>query len=64
MLAGVNEFAMAINDFLWNWPLIILFFVTACVITAALHFVQIRYFFRAWSLLVTPGSVKEGKRVI
>ena len=62
MLAGVNEFAMAINDFLWNWPLIILFFVTACVITAALHFVQIRYFFRAWSLLVTPGSVKEGKK--
>ncbi len=59
MLDVLNAYAVAINDFLWNWPLIIVFFIAASIITVALKFVQIRYFFRAWKLLLMPDSVKE-----
>lgn len=62
MLDFLNIYAMAINGFLWNWPLIILFFISATIITFALGFVQFRYFFKAWKLLLMPGSVKEGQK--
>lgn len=62
MLETVNNLAMLLNDFLWNWPLIIIFFVTATIITIALRFVQIRYFFTAWKLLLLPGSVAKGTK--
>lgn len=58
MIAALNDIAIAINNFLWNWPLIILFFIAAFIITFCLKFIQIRYFVGAWQLLLKPSSVK------
>ncbi len=44
----------ATNDFVWGWPLIIFFIAIGLIATFALDFVQFRYFFKAWRLVLAP----------
>jgi AGCS family alanine or glycine:cation symporter len=58
----LNDGILAINNFLWGWPLIIFFVVVAGIISISLRFVQFRYFTTAWKLLLSPNDVQSGKK--
>ncbi len=50
----INQIIIMLKDYLWGWPLIIAMIVVGTLTTVATHFVQIRYFFTAWRLLIFP----------
>lgn len=53
-VAYLESLVKGINDVLWSWPLIIFFLVVGFIATIALKFVQFRYFFKAWGLVLAP----------
>lgn len=46
----------AINDVLWGWPLIIFFVLVGIISTLYLYFVQIRYLFSAFKMVLLPEA--------
>ena len=58
---SINDWILTLNNYSW-WPTIIFFVGIACIITLVLNFVQFRYFFTAWKLLLFPGAVKAGNK--
>ncbi len=44
------------DQFLWGWPLIILFLAVSVIVMLALRFVQIRYFIDAWHMVFHPSK--------
>jgi alanine or glycine:cation symporter, AGCS family len=50
----LNNWVKAINDIVWGWPLIIFFIAVGLIATIALNFIQFRYFFKAWKLVLAP----------
>lgn len=50
----LNQWALWLNDVVWSWPLIIFLMSAGIFITCSLHFVQFRYFFKSWKLLLSP----------
>lgn len=51
---NLSYWVKAVNDFVWGWPLIIFFIAIGLIATFALDFVQFRYFFKAWRLVLAP----------
>lgn len=43
-----------LNDLLWGWPIIIFFIGIGAFATIALNFIQVRYFAKAWRLVLAP----------
>ncbi len=50
----LNQWALWLNDVVWGWPLVIFILSAGFVITCCLNFVQFRYFFKSWKLLLAP----------
>src|SRR2546430_2557443 len=55
----LNNWVKAINDIVWGWPLIIFFMVVGLIATFATQFVQFRYFFKSWRLVLAPQEHKK-----
>ena len=54
ILYHLEHTAHVINEIMWGWPLIIFVILAGIIMTCALDFVQVRYFFQAWKFLLTP----------
>ena len=52
---------MVIKDYLWGWPMLLTIIGVGLLATVATYFVQIRYFFTAWSLLLFPKKGELGE---
>lgn len=52
----IENLIQASNDFLWGWPLIILFIGVGVAATYMLNFAQFRYFLKSWKLLLFPDK--------
>lgn len=46
--------ARQVSDFLWGWPLIIIFLAFGIFATCYLYFAQFRYFITSWKLVLFP----------
>lgn len=58
----LNTWVNFINSIVWGWPLIIAFMAVGLIATFALQFVQFRYFFKAWSLVLSPHEHAKSKQ--
>jgi alanine or glycine:cation symporter, AGCS family len=56
---SINDVIVMFVDYLWGWPLIIATLVFGVAATVATCFVQVRYFFTAWRLLLFPKKSKQ-----
>ncbi len=54
LLACLSSGVKVLNDLIWGWPLIIFFMLVGALATIMLRFVQIRYFVKAWQLVLRP----------
>lgn len=52
----------SISDIIWGWPLILAFMAIGLITTVALNFVQFRYFFHSWKLVLFPGKAAQIKQ--
>ncbi len=50
----LSDYAKALNNLLWSWPLIAFFMLVGLLATVSLKFVQFRYFFKSWQLVFSP----------
>ncbi|MCL4361552.1 amino acid carrier protein [Candidatus Dependentiae bacterium] len=53
----IADIIQNVNDFLWGWPIIIFFIAAGAIATYQLKFLQFRYFFQSWKLLLKPGAM-------
>ena len=60
---NLNEILIQAGQKIWGWPLILYVLVASIVVTLALSFVQFRYFFKAWHLVLFPekSTAKHGE---
>lgn len=56
---NLNELAIKVSDWIWGWPLILVFVAVGVVATVMLNFVQFRYFFRSWKLVLFPAKAEK-----
>lgn len=56
---NITVLADSFNQFLWGWPLLIIFLGSALIVTLALNFIQVRKFFAAWRLVLQPTPAEE-----
>lgn len=56
----ISQYVKQINDILWSWPLIIFFILVGLIATIASNFVQIRYFFKSFKLVLAPQEQEKG----
>jgi alanine or glycine:cation symporter, AGCS family len=54
MFDALALLARQVSDFLWGWPLIIIFLVFGTFATCYLYFAQFRFFFTSWKLVLSP----------
>lgn len=54
MFEALAKLAMQVSDFLWGWPLIIIFLSFGIFSTCYLYFAQFRYFLTAFRLVLFP----------
>lgn len=52
----LDNFVKSLNNLVWGWPLIIAFIAVGIITTIALRFIQIRYFAKAWRLMLSPAE--------
>lgn len=57
----LNALILRATDLICGWPLVIYVFGTSIIVTVALGFVQIRYFFAAWKNVLFSESQKKLK---
>lgn len=55
----LNKIALDISQILWGWPLIIIFSAVGILTTIALNFIQFRYFFTSWKLVLFAENEKS-----
>lgn len=53
----------SLGQFAWGWPFLSVLLGTGIIATFLLGFVQIRYFFTSWKLLLTPVAGAEGAEI-
>ena len=53
-MIGLNDLAIRISNWIWGWPLIIVFISVGVLATFMLKFVQFRYFFTSCRLVLFP----------
>ena len=53
---NINLAINALNNFLWQWPMIVFVAGAALIITVYLRGIQFTHFLKAWKLLFTPTS--------
>jgi len=57
---NISAAIILLKDYLWGWPFVLTILVVGFAVTLATHFVQIRYFFKAWQLLLMPKKKELG----
>ncbi len=58
----LNSTILLLRDYLWGWPLIITMLSIGSIVTIVTGFVQLRYFTRAWRLLLIPKKNELGQQ--
>lgn len=53
-MIGLNDLAIRISDWIWGWPLIIVFISAGVLATLMLNFVQFRYFLASCRMVLFP----------
>lgn len=48
-----------VSDFIWGWPLIIIFLLFGIFATGYLYFAQFRYFLASWKLVLFPAEMEQ-----
>lgn len=60
-MINLNQLAIGINDWIWGWPLLIVFLSTGILATLMLNFVQFRYFVRSFKMVLFPTKSETEK---
>lgn len=55
---SLTQYVQFIDNMIWGWPLLIFILATGFIMTIALSFVQFRYFFTSWKLVLFPQNSK------
>jgi alanine or glycine:cation symporter, AGCS family len=58
---SVSYWVKLLNNTIWGWPLIIFFIAVGLFASVALRFIQFRYFFKAWRLVLSPQEHVQNK---
>ena len=61
MLESFNQFLLAVNDYVWGLPLIILIMAVGLLLTARLHLLQVRHLGKALKYMVQNEEEGEGE---
>lgn len=56
--AALVESVKLLGEWVWGWPLLGFILLTAVIMTFSLSFVQVRYFFTSWKLVLFSGQAK------
>ena len=59
-LNTVDTFINQLTAWVWSWPLIIFVVASGLIMTVSFHFIQFRYFGRAWKYVLTPEKGTAG----
>jgi len=57
---NINTTIILLKDYLWGWPLVLTILGVGIITTLVTNFVQVRYFFKAWQLLLMPKKEELG----
>jgi len=57
---NINSLIILLKNYLWGWPLLLIIMGVGILATLATNFVQVRYFFTAWRLLLFPKKSELG----
>ncbi|HJM68503.1 MAG TPA: amino acid carrier protein [Candidatus Babeliales bacterium] len=60
-LESLNESVIHCRNLLWDWPLLASFLGVSFAATIFLYFVQIRYFFTSWKMVLAPSKGEKVK---
>lgn len=55
---NLNDLAISVSDWIWGWPLILIFVIIGGITTIKLNFVQFRYFIQSWKLVLFPSKAE------
>lgn len=56
---NINNLAIQVSDWIWGWPLIVVFVIVGGISTIILNFVQFKYFIKSWKLVLFPDKSEK-----
>ena len=59
---NIDTFIVLLSEYLWGWPLLCIIMCVGLLASIATNFVQVRYFFTSWKLLLFPKK-DEGETI-
>ncbi|MGB8467900.1 MAG: amino acid carrier protein [Candidatus Babeliales bacterium] len=59
MVDAINNGIVYLNGLIWSWPFLSFIFISACITTVSLGFIQFRLFFAAWRELLFGSKEKS-----